>query len=81
LCLGPCPGVSTLGHDGLSPIGPQEFAWDASAWRVDEVTIDEILVDHRQAPCGVGSHSSLRATNVGEVSAHFYAYWECDDVQ
>jgi hypothetical protein len=64
---------SLRGHrPPMAPIQP---------WRVDEVTIDEVPVDHRQAPCGVGIRSSLRATNVGEVPAHFYAYWECDDVQ
>lgn len=81
LHLGPCPGVFTLGPDTLSPIGPNGSTWDASAWRVDEVTIDDALVDLRQTPCGFGSRSSLRVTNVGEVPAHFYAYWECGDVQ
>jgi hypothetical protein len=81
LCLGPRPGVSTVGPNGVLPIGSQGLAWDKAAWRIDEVTLDEILIDHRQVGCGVGSRLFMRVTNVGKVPAHFYASWECEDVQ
>ena len=81
LCLGPRPGVSIVGTNGVLPIGSHGPAWNAAAWRVDEVTIDEAPVDHRQVGCGVGSRLFMCVTNVGEVPAHFYASWECEDVQ
>jgi hypothetical protein len=81
LCLGPRPGVATVGTNGVLPIGWQGPEWDAAAWRIDEVRIDDVPVDPQQVGCGVGSRLFMRVTNVGEVPAHFYASWECDDVQ
>ena len=89
LHLGPHPHLVTF---SVGPLGISEIAkidteshagsaWDPEAWRIDEVTIDDSPVDHRQVCCGVGSHSSLRVTNVGDVPAHFYAYWELEDLQ
>ncbi len=81
LCLGPRGCVSVVGTDGILPVGSQGPVWDESAWRIDEVTIDDIPVDHRQLGCGVGNRLSMCVTNTGEVPAHFYASWECADVQ
>lgn len=81
LCLGPRLGVSTVGPNGVLPIGSKGPSWDAAAWRIDEVTLDEVSLDYRKVGCGVGSRLFMRVTNVGEVPAHFYASWECEDVQ
>lgn len=81
LRLGPPAGISTIGPGGIAPIGSVGPSWDASAWRVDEVTIDDEIVDHRQVNCGFGSIVVMTVTNVGAAPAHFYASWECHDVQ
>lgn len=81
LRLGPPVGISTIGPGGIAPIGSGGSSWDASAWRVDEVTIDGAIVDHRQVNCGFGSEVVLTVTNAGDAPAHFYAFWECHDVQ
>jgi hypothetical protein len=81
LCLAPRDGVSIVGTDGILPVGSQGSAWDESAWRIDEMTIDDAPVDHRQLGCGVGNRLFMCVTNIGGVPAHFYASWECEDVQ
>jgi hypothetical protein len=81
LCLGPRCGVSVVGTDGILPVGSQGPAWDESAWRIDEVAIDDAPVDHRQLGCGVGNRLFMCVTNISKAPAHFYASWECEDVQ
>lgn len=90
-----------VGLDGrFQKLGPEGItgATTAGLWRVDEVTIDGVVVasvvaaleaealvcaDRRvvevHGAFGVGSRVRIRATNVGDTDAYFYATWELED--
>jgi hypothetical protein len=90
LRVGPDHRLWVLGPSGSVRGRPGE--WRIDEVMIDEITIDEAVVDYVDAleagtvivvhgNFGVGARVAIRATNVGDVPAYFYATWELEDVQ
>ena len=63
-------GISTAGKAVMGAV---------DAWRVDDVTLDgshAVLIDGSVDPPRVARRVTMRATNIGEVSAYFFGAWE-----
>lgn len=70
LCISRQIGISTAGKALMGAV---------DSWRVDDVTLDGfpvVLTDGSVDPPRVASRVTMRATNIGEVPAYFYGYWE-----
>jgi len=93
LRIGPDHRLWELGPGGLARVST------AGVWRVDEVTIDGVAVEHAISALeaealaradrsvivvygdfGVGSCVAMKATNIGDTAAYFYATWELEAV-
>jgi hypothetical protein len=94
LRVGPDRRLWIVGPNGLSPATTpglwrvDEITIDGSPCEAAVKALEaEALsrVDGRvlsvQGDFGVGSAIAIRATNIGEIDAYFYAVWEIEDVQ
>lgn len=94
LRVGPDHRLWALGPDGPVRVGASGI-WHIDEVTIDGTVIEHVaaaleaealarddrtvIVVHRDF--GVGSRVSIRATNVGDTAAYFYATWELEDVQ
>src|SRR5262249_15583704 len=91
LRLGPDNRLKILTPDD----GIREQATDDDVrWRIDEITIDDVVIDHESimrdavvgsdgtmlGEFGIGSRVQVRATNIDQRAGYFYATWELEAV-
>jgi len=95
LRVGPDHRLRVLGPDGVASVGTALGAWRIDEVTIDDTAVDDVIAaleaealsrDDRtllivHGSFGVGSRVSIRATNVGETPAYFYATWELEDMQ
>ena len=94
LRVGPDPRYSTLGSGGALVGAPTPGTWRVDEVTIDGAAIDHVVAalaaealvcaDQRvlivHGAFGVGSRVAIRAANIGDTAAYFYATWELEDV-
>lgn len=95
LHVGYDPRVGVVSHDGMTKLGQVPGRWRVIEIQIDDEpceaavgAIEAEMLCHPDAIAydvggdfGVGSRVKMRATNIGDAPAYFYATWELEDLQ
>jgi hypothetical protein len=97
LHVGPDQRFRVVGPEGIGPAQDASLAgtWRVDKVTIDELAVEHIVAALEaeanaradrsvlavRGGFGVGSRVAIRATNIGDTPAYFYATWELEDVQ